>query len=305
VVLLKGKNMSELHPAIGKMLEKYDLSIADKTYEALREILQEIILLGLYRAGFFNEAVFYGGTALRILYGLDRFSEDLDFSLLKPNKDFDVGVYEKSIVETLQSFGFEVEMQLKNQSGAIKSAFLKGNTTQHLLSIQAPNDVIQKYGQGRLVKIKLEVDTQPPLAFQSEKKTQLLPAPFMIHSMTLSSLFAGKVHAILCRNWSSRPKGRDWYDLIWYISRGTKLDLTHLSARLRQGCDWQEKEGLSFSGEIVKEFVLERLKNRINLLDIRSAKHDVEPFVSDRNVLDIWSKEFFLLLVERLEFIRS
>lgn len=295
--------MSELHPAIGKMLEKYDLSTADKTYEALREILQEIILLGLYRGGFFNHAVFYGGTALRILYGLDRFSEDLDFSLLKADETFDLGVYEKSIVETLQSFGFEVEIQLKNQEGVIKSAFLKGNTVQHLLNIKAPDDVIAKYGQGRLVKVKFEVDTRPPLAFQSEKKTQLLPAPFMIHSMTIPSLFAGKIHAILCRNWSSRPKGRDWYDLIWYISHGYKLDLTHLSARLKQSCDWQVKEGVKFEEEITENLVLQLLKSRIETLDIKSAKRDVEPFISDTQVLDIWSKEFFLMAIEELRFV--
>lgn len=162
--------MPKLHPAIGKMLDKHDLSTADKTYEALREILQEIVLLGLYRAGFFNHAVFYGGTALRILYGLDRFSEDLDFSLLEANDAFDLTKYKKSVIETLKTFGFEADIQLKNQNGNIKSAFLKGNTAQHLLNIKAPDDVIVKYGQGRLVKIKLEVDTQPPLNFQSEKK---------------------------------------------------------------------------------------------------------------------------------------
>ena len=294
--------MSKLHPAIGKMLEKYDLSTADKTYEALREILQEIVLLGLYRAGFFNRAVFYGGTALRILYGLDRFSEDLDFSLLEADEAFDLGVYEKSIVETLQSFGFEVNIQLKNQEGVIKSAFLKGNTAQHLLNIKAPDDVIAKYGQGRLVKIKFEVDTQPPLEFQSEKKMQLLPAPFMIHSMTIPSLFAGKTHAILCRNWSSRPKGRDWYDLVWYIANGYKVDLVHLSARLKQSCDWQSKEGVRIEEEIREAYVLELLKKRIESLDIQSAKRDIEPFITDREVLDIWSREFFLLLIEQLEF---
>ena len=296
------KHNTILHPAIGKMLEKYDLSTADKTYEALREILQEIVLLGLYRAGFFDQAVFYGGTALRILYGLDRFSEDLDFSLLKADKDFDLGVYEKSIVETLKTFGFEVNIQLKNQEGVIKSAFLKGNTAQHLLTIKAPDDVIAKYGQGRLVKIKFEVDTEPPLDFQSEKKTQLLPAPFMIHSMKLSSLFAGKVHAILCRNWSSRPKGRDWYDLIWYISHGYSVNLTHLKARLKQSCDWQKKEGISFNGEITETLVLELLKKRIEVLDIISAKRDIEAFILDRQVLDIWSREFFLGLVNEVRF---
>ena len=293
--------MSELHPAIGKMLEKHDLSTADKTYEALREILQEIVLLGLYRAGFFNEAVFYGGTALRILYGLDRFSEDLDFSLLEENEGFDLGAYKKGIMETLQSFGFEVDLQLKNQVGAIKSAFLKGNTAQHLLNIKAPDDIIAKYGQGRLVKIKLEVDTHPPLAFQSEKKTQLLPAPYTIHSMKLPSLFAGKLHAILCRNWSSRPKGRDWYDLVWYVANGYRVDLTHLSARLAQSCDWQEREEVTFDGKASWEFVLQRLNNRIENLDIESARRDVESFISDRRVLDIWSREFFLEIAKRIE----
>jgi len=294
-------NSTPLHPAIGKMLEKYDLSTADKTYEALREILQEIVLLGLYRADFFNHAVFYGGTALRILYGLDRFSEDLDFSLLKADKDFDLGLYEKSIVESLASFGFEVNIQLKNQEGVIKSAFLKGNTAQHLLNIKAPDDVIQKYGQGRLVKIKLEVDTEPPLAFQSEKKTQLLPAPFLIHTMTISSLFAGKVHAILCRNWSSRPKGRDWYDLVWYIAHGYPLDLTHLNARLQQSCSWQEKEGVVLPKSVTKETLLELLKKRIEALDVANAKRDIEPFISDVRVLDIWSREFFVSVVKRIE----
>jgi len=294
--------MSELHPAIGKMLEKYDLSTADKTYEALREILQEIVLLGLYRAGFFNHAVFYGGTALRILYGLDRFSEDLDFSLLEADESFDLGVYEKSIVDTLQSFGFEVNIQLKKQEGIIKSAFLKGNTAQHLLNIKAPDDVIAKYGQGRLVKIKFEVDTNPPLAFQSEKKTQLLPAPFMINTMTLSSLFAGKIHAILCRNWSRRPKGRDWYDLVWYIANGYKVDVTHLATRLKQSCDWQSKEGIRIGEEITEAYILELLKKRIEGLDVENAKRDIEPFISDRQALDIWSKEFFLGVIEGLEF---
>jgi len=293
---------TSLHPAIGKMLEKYDLTTADKTYEALREILQEIVLLGLYRAGFFDHAVFYGGTALRILYGLDRFSEDLDFSLLKVDKNFDLGRYEKSIVETLKTFGFEVNIQLKNQEGVIKSAFLKGNTAQHLLNIKAPDDVIAKYGQGRLVKIKFEVDTEPPLDFKSEKKTQLLPAPFMINTMTLPSLFAGKIHAILCRNWSSRPKGRDWYDLVWYIANGYSLDFTHLSARLKQSCDWQTKEGVIFDKKITKEFVVELLKNRIDALDIQSAKRDIEPFISDSLVLDIWSREFFLEVIKKLRF---
>ena len=92
------------YPALLKMLEKYDLSSHESSYEALREILQEIVLLGLYDSGFFNHAAFYGGTALRILHKLPRFSEDLDFSLLEPNPDFDLRPFQESIIATLSTF---------------------------------------------------------------------------------------------------------------------------------------------------------------------------------------------------------
>lgn len=292
-----------IHPAIAKMLEKYDLSSAEKTYEALREILQEIVLLGLYRAGFFDHALFYGGTALRILYGLDRFSEDLDFSLIAPNDTFDLSLYEDAVIEALHSFGFEVTIQIKNTDGTIRSAFLKGNTSQHLLNIEAPEDIVKAFGQGRLVKIKFEVDTHPPLNFQSEQKTLLVPSPFTINTMTIPSLFAGKMHAILCRHWTSRPKGRDWYDLVWYVSHGYTLDIKHLTARLQQSCDWQEKQGLtSLPSKIDKEYILELLKMRIANLNIAAAKKDVEVFISDHRVLDIWSKEFFINIAEQIKF---
>ncbi len=294
--------MPNIHPAIAKMLEKYDLSTADKTYEALREILQEIVLLGLSRAGFFDHALFYGGTALRILYGLDRFSEDLDFSLITPDANFDLSVYENVVIEALHSFGFEVTIQLKNSDNTIKSAFLKGNTSQHLLNIEAPEDIVKTFGQGRLVKIKFEVDTQPPLDFESEKKTLLVPSPFTINTMTLPSLFAGKMHAILCRNWSTRPKGRDWYDLIWYISHGYALDIKHLNARLQQNCAWQEDQGIMIPEEIDENYILGLLKVRIDDLDITAAKRDIEVFISDKKILELWSRDFFMEIVQQIKF---
>ena len=294
--------MPNTHPAIAKMLEKYDLSTAEKTYEALREILQEIVLLGLSRAGFFEHALFYGGTALRILYGLDRFSEDLDFSLISPDENFDLSVYEETVIEALHSFGFEVTIQMKNSDSAIKSAFLKGNTSQHLLNIEAPEEIVKTFGQGRLVKIKFEVDTQPPPNFESEKKILLVPSPFSIHVMTPPSLFAGKMHAILCRNWASRPKGRDWYDLVWYIANGYELDVKHLNARLKQNCAWQESQGLTIDKDIDEQYIIELLKKRIADLDITAAKRDVEVFLSDKRVIDIWSKDFFMDIVQQIKF---
>ena len=294
--------MPNIHPAIAKMLEKYDLSTADKTYEALREILQEIVLLGLSRAGFFDHALFYGGTALRILHRLDRFSEDLDFSLIASDPNFNLAHYEAAVIEALHSFGFEVTIQMKNSEGNIKSAFLKGNTSQHLLNIEAPADIVKTFGEGRLVKIKFEVDTQPPLDFESEKKTLLVPSPFVINTMTLPSLFAGKMHAVLCRNWSSRPKGRDWYDLVWYISNGYALDLKHLNARLNQNCSWSENKNIDLSKEVDKNFLQELLKMRIDHLDIHAAKRDVEVFIADKRVLDVWSKDFFTDLTKQISY---
>jgi predicted nucleotidyltransferase component of viral defense system len=231
---------------------------------------------------------------------LDRFSEDLDFSLIEPDPNFDLSVYEDIVIEPLHSFGFDVSIQVKHNDSTIKSAFLKGNTSQHLLNISAPQDIVERFGQGRLVKIKFEVDTQPPLDFASEKKTLLVPSPFMINTMTLPSLFAGKMHAVLCRNWSSRPKGRDWYDMVWYIANNTELDLKHLIARLKQNCNWMEEQNIAIPEEIDSQHIKDVVKKRIEDLNIDAAKRDVEVFIQDRKVLDLWSKSFFESVVDQI-----
>ncbi len=240
---------------------------------------------------------------MRILHGLDRFSEDLDFSLMRVDPEFDLSKYEDAVVEALHSFGFEVSIQIKEKESPVKSAFLKGDTTQHLLNIEAPQDIIDTFGKGKLVKIKFEVDTNPPLDFQSEKVTLLSPSPFMVNTMSISSLFAGKMHAILCRNWASRPKGRDWYDLVWYISHGHTVDLNHLNARLRQSCAWQKKNSMVISNNVTKEDVLVLLTKRIDELDILAAKRDVMGFISDSKTLDIWSKKFFHQIANKVTFV--
>ncbi|MDQ7045230.1 MAG: nucleotidyl transferase AbiEii/AbiGii toxin family protein [Sulfurimonas sp.] len=294
--------MSNTNPAILKMLQKYDLSSQDSAYEALREILQEIVLLGLSDAGFFDKAVFYGGTALRILYDLPRFSEDLDFSLIQKDEAFDLAVYESSVVEMLASFGFEVDVVVKNKDSSIQSAFLKGNTLKHMIEINAPKDIRDRFPKNKIVKIKFEVDTNPPLNFQKEKKLLLSPRPFMINSMTMSSLFAGKMHAVLCRKWVSRPKGRDWYDLVWYISQNIELDVIHLNARLQQSCKLQNEDGVQLPKNIGKDFILTLLRDRIENLDINSAKEDAVRFIPDAQELDIWTKEFFKMLITQIKF---
>jgi len=297
--------MADTHPHIAAMLQNYDLS-KDDPYEALREILQEIVLYALSDAGFFNHAVFYGGTALRILYGLPRFSEDLDFSLIKPDPSFDLSKYEKAVVGTLKTYGFEaqVETKVKEQS-AVQSAFIKGNTIKHLLAINAPEDIVKSFNAGKLFKIKFEVDTEPPLNFEEEQKLHLTPAPFMIRSMKPSSLFAGKLHAVLCRGWQNRPKGRDWYDMVWYVQNGYVVDLVHLATRLTQSCKALVDTAVELPADIVlytPELIASLLQKRVDALDINLAKQDVRRFIYDEKELAIWSQDFFSSLIQMIKF---
>ena len=297
--------MANTHPHIVSMLERYDLTTTDP-YEALREILQEIVLYALSNTDFFNHALFYGGTALRILYGLPRFSEDLDFSLLEKDDTFNLAKYEKVVVDTLKSYGFEAEVETKvKEQSAFQSAFIKGNTIQHLIAINAPQDIVERYNAGKLLKIKFEVDTQPPLNFQEEQKLHLYPAPFMVKTMVPSSLFAGKIHAVLCRGWKNRPKGRDWYDMVWYVQKQYSVDVKHLATRLTQSCKALEGTDIIIPNNIedyTPKIFKELLYKRVETLDIELAKDDVKRFIYDENELNIWSKDFFRAIVEKVEF---
>lgn len=290
--------MAKIHPHIEAMLGRYDLK-KDDPFEVLREVLQEIVLHALYDAGFFKHAVFYGGTALRILYKLPRYSEDLDFSLLNPDDSFDLSKYEKNILAHLKNYGFEgvCETKIKNHS-AVQSAFVKGNTVKHLIAINAPDDIVALYPSTKQLKIKFEVDTNPPLKFEEEEKLHLVPIPFQIRTMKISSLFAGKMHAVLCRGWKNRPKGRDWYDLVWYVKNGYELDMTHLTERLNQSCNANEIVDIS------KDSVLELLDKRIDGLDIVMAKDDVSRFIYDKREVDLWSKDFFKTIASMVKFAR-
>lgn len=291
------------HPALIKMLQKYDLTNSNSSYDALREILQEIVLLGLYDAGFFKHAAFYGGTALRILHNLPRFSEDLDFSLLKSNPEFNLKPYEEAIISTLKAFGFDVTIEIKekNNSSAIASAFVKGNTIEHLININAPKDITSKIHRDQAVKIKLEVDTNPPLEFETANVIRLTPRPFSINAFSLPSLYAGKMHAILCRAWSTRPKGRDWYDLVWYIANDFELDSKHLKSRLSQSCKYLEENNIQIPTKLTKQTIKDLLLQRIESLDVEKAKNDVQPFIKDMREIELWSKEFFVAVIENMK----
>ncbi len=288
-----------MNEALKAMLERYACQTQDAYVGALREIMQRIALLGLWRAKFFEHAAFYGGTALRVLYGLERYSEDLDFSLLKPNAAFSLGAYGESLCRELKGFEFDVSFAARPEkpNAAIRSAFIKANTLQHLVVIQMPSELTGAFHAGETVKIKLEVDTDPPGGFEVESRPVLMPIPFAVQVYKKPDLFAGKMHALLCRAWRNRVKGRDWYDLVWYLGHCPQLHLSHLEARMRSSGDWSLPEALD------REKLFERLRLSISKLDVARARQEVEPFVRDKSSLALWSREFFLEIINGIEIV--
>lgn len=267
-----------------QMLSAYDLTTEQQKRNATFEVNQQLVLAGLYNGGFFNEAAFYGGTCLRIFHGLQRFSEDMDFSLLAPNGKFDFANYFQPIIDQFALVGRDVEIKKKDKKnfGKVESAFLKDNTDVYDITFQTEKSV----------KIKIEVDTQPPLKFNTEQRLLLLPQSFMTRCFTLPDLFAGKMHALVYRAWKNRVKGRDWYDFEWYVRHNIPLDFTHLHER-----------ALQFNQEdITKESFLEKLNERLATSDINQVKADVLPFVRNPKELDIWSNDYFLQLVKLIRF---
>jgi predicted nucleotidyltransferase component of viral defense system len=265
-----------------QMLSAYDLTTEQQKRNATFEVNQQIILAGLYNGGFFNEAAFYGGTCLRIFHGLQRFSEDMDFSLLTPNDSFDFTQYFQPIIDQFALVGREVEIKKKDKKsfGKVESAFLKDNTDVYDVTFQTQKSI----------KIKIEVDTQPPLKFNTEQKLLLLPESFMTRCFTLPDLFAGKMHALVYRAWKNRVKGRDWYDFEWYVRHNVPLDFTHLQERV-----WQFNHE-----EIRKESFLDKLNERLAISDINQVKTDVMPFIRNPKETDIWSNDYFLQLAQMI-----
>ena len=287
-----------INQVITNWLKKYACTSKDDYRNALQEMIQEIALEGLAKAKFFEKAAFYGGTCLRILHQLDRFSEDLDFSLLAPDTSFKLEPYLKSIELHLKSYGFDITVlkKEKTQASAVLSAFLKANTLENFIRIGLSREERQRVHIDESIKIKLEIDTDPPSGFETEMIEMHIPSLYYVKSYTLPDLFAGKMSAVLARNWQGRTKGRDWYDLIWYISKKTPLHLSHLENRLKQ-VDFIAKD-LILSPETFSKLYLER----IDKLDVSVAKADVIHFIRNPRVLDIWSKQYFTDLLSKIVF---
>lgn len=281
---------------IKEWIEEYNPQNEEEILSALREIMQEITLAGLSRTNFFEKAAFYGGTALRIFYGLDRYSEDLDFSLLKPDSDFSIAPYFKAIIDEFESLGLTVSIKekKKQKQTVIDSAFLKAETIWKEIVLE---DIIKEAGvrSNKTLKIKIEVDRQPPLNFKTEEKLLLRPFSFYVKCFTKPSLFSGKMHALLFRKWKNRVKGRDWYDLEWYVKKGVPLDVNHFLTRAKDTNDWQEDT-------ISTEQIIELLDIKIKSVSFSSIKEDVVRFIKNDDVLNIWSPEYFQNLIRKIKF---
>lgn len=281
---------------IKEWIDEYDPQNEEEILSALREIMQEITLAALSRTDFFEKAAFYGGTALRIFYGLNRYSEDLDFSLLKPDSNFSIRPYFKAVLDEFKSLGLTVSIRekKKTEQTAIDSAFLKAETIWQEIVLE---DIIKETGvrSNKTLKIKIEIDRQPPINFQTEEKLLLRPFSFYVKCFSKSSLFAGKMHALLFRKWKNRVKGRDWYDMEWYIQKGIPLDVNHFLTRAKDTKNWQEDN-------ISKEQIIELLDKKIESVSFSSIKEDVVRFIKNDEALDIWSPQYFKDLTSKMKF---
>lgn len=271
-----------MNDVFSQMLAAHTMPGEDGKRNALYEVMQQVALAGLARGGFFQEAAFYGGTCLRLFHGLKRYSEDMDFSLIKKNPDFQFEKYFPAIIEEARLLGREVSITKKDKRnfGRVESAFLKDTTDVYNLSFQTE----------RSVRIKIEVDTNPPMSFTTEQRLMVQPYSFMVQCMTLPCLFAGKMHALVYRQWKNRVKGRDWYDFEWYVRWNHPLNWAHLHERI-----------VEFSGkECTKNEFIGLLNERLATTDINQVKTDVLPFVHYPRELDIWSNDYFLQLAQRI-----
>ncbi len=281
---------------IMQMLSKYDIKNTNDEINALKEIIQELVLSGLSRGNFFKEAAFYGGTALRIFYNLDRFSEDLDFALISKNENFDLSKYFTYIEKELKAYGLnlEISMKEKNIKTNIAAGFVKGNTLEHILKF-FPNEEPHEYDYLlKDIKIKFEVDINPPVGASYDIKYKLLPSPHQIRIYDKESLFASKIHAILCRNWNTRTKGRDLYDYIYFLANNTSVNVELIKNKLIASNYIPANK--TFNINQLKELLIKKFKE----IDYEDAKADILPFIKDTDSLNMWNRDFFISITDNL-----
>jgi len=272
-------------------LASYDCSSAVEEEQAVREITQEIILAGLGRTDFFRQAGFQGGTCLRVFHGLNRFSEDLDFALRVPMQSFDLNPYLESVSRELTAYGYALEIDDRSMATqTVRKAFLKDRSIGRLLRLSYRPTT----GPLRKIRVKVEVDTNPPAGARFETRNLDYPFPSAVCVFDLPSLFAGKIHALLCREYL---KGRDWYDFIWYSARRIPVNHELLSAALQQAGPW---EGRALSTD--RDWCVRELRAKIESADWRQARAEVRRFIRPQELpsLELWDSTFFVSQCDKL-----
>lgn len=267
-----------------EMVAAYTGTQGTATPNVEQEVMQQIALAGLHRGGFFRHAAFYGGTCLRIFHRLPRFSEDMDFSLTEKHDDIHIEQFFPALIDEFSLSGHQVEIVKKDKKtfGRVESAFLKENTEAYDIKFQTR----------KTIKIKIELDTNPPLKFETEQRLLLKPYSFMTRCFTLPDLYAGKMHALVFRTWKHRIKGRDWYDFEWYVRHQVPLNFSHLQERIRE-----------FNNEeISRETFMQLLRERLATTNIDAVKQDVISYIANPQALDIWSNDYFLQLADMMVF---
>jgi len=286
-----------MNSVIETMINRYNPKNNEERENAIKEIIQEIALAGLSRGGFFNKAAFCGETCLRIFHGLNRFSEDLDFALLEKDSNFKLDDYFPALKKEFESYGLDmsIELKKKDENTEVQSAFLKGNTLMLMMSFFPKSEDAAKVFANQNIKIKFEVDTDNPCGGVTEFKYRMLPAPYEVQIFDESTLFAGKIHAILCRNYKNRVKGRDYYDYLFYIGKGSKFNIKYLESKLKN------------TGVIIRNdetLTLERVKGLLKIkfesVDYEEAKKDVHNYVLENEELKLWKKDLFLSTFDNL-----
>jgi len=275
---------------INDRLRNYEIKSIEDEENALKEILQEIALYALSTTDFFTHAMFHGGTSLRILYHLPRFSEDLDFILKTPNSQFRWEPYIEKMNKAFELFGVEPEIMDRGQANkTIQKMFLKDNSIGKIINLQF------KHHAKRKLLIKLEIDTNPPMGSTEAIKFLDFPLDSSILTQDLPSNFAGKCHALLCRQYL---KGRDWFDFSWYVAGKTQVNFNFLTAAINQAGPWQQQ-----NINISNDWLITQLSNKINSIHWKAPKLEVSRFINKefKDSLDLWSTDFFLDKVHKLQ----
>lgn len=277
---------------IQQRLLNYNCKTDVEEQQAIREITQEVVLAALGRGDFFKHALFQGGTCLRIFYGLNRFSEDMDFILREATADFQLKDHIKHLTDELAAYGYNIEITDRGKADAtVKKAFLKDDSLGKVIDLRHANQT----GPMTKIRIKLEVDTNPPVGSGYELKYLDFPFISSVAVQDRPSLFAGKIHALLCREYI---KGRDWYDFIWYTGNRTAINYDFLTSAINQLGPWQDQ-----SITVDKAWLSSELERKIASMNWKQAAEDVRRFlrVEEQTSLDLWSKELFLGQLDKLE----